>query len=265
MAQAEIRETRTRRQTRRPDYVYNDVESGEVGHLLWDHINIVADLILLYKDDTDEYKLEDENDEDDAFDRDDFLNPRPETRGRRRAAAMPPQRRSTRVARGKRSSPDFPAQEWRGERRSSRLGASEDMQLDRAPKRARTEDSTTSSGSAGFPGSEGTAAESDQKVKNQSAAAIKPNEIPMEQPNGKKKSKFWYYAVEPIAGPTRSSMLGSKFLATTNGNGQNNTSNGWLPLGSEPNGGTDVDRCADEPPPSFAEQAQHSLLSGGDH
>lgn len=31
MAQAEIRETRTRRQTRRPDYVYNDVESDEVG------------------------------------------------------------------------------------------------------------------------------------------------------------------------------------------------------------------------------------------
>lgn len=32
MAQAEIRETRTRRQTRRPDYVYGDVESGEASH-----------------------------------------------------------------------------------------------------------------------------------------------------------------------------------------------------------------------------------------
>ncbi|KIJ66279.1 hypothetical protein HYDPIDRAFT_87027 [Hydnomerulius pinastri MD-312] len=47
MAQAEIRETRTRRQTRRPDYVYNDVESGEASHLPQDHINLVANLMVL--------------------------------------------------------------------------------------------------------------------------------------------------------------------------------------------------------------------------
>ncbi|KAH0838016.1 hypothetical protein J3R83DRAFT_6256 [Lanmaoa asiatica] len=236
IAQAEIRETRTRRQTRRPDYVYNDVESGE--------------------DDADEYRFEDENDDDDAFDHDDSLHFRPETRGRRRVAVIPPQRRSTRVTRGKRGSPDSSVQEWRGERRSSRLGASEEMQLDRPPKRARTEESTTSSGSVRLPSPEVAPPEGEQKVKNEGAAAIKPNEIPMEQVNGKKKSKFWYYAVEPVAGPAR---FGSKILATTNGNGHN-SSNGW-PSGPEANDGMDVDQCVDEPPPSFTE---HLLQSDGD-
>jgi hypothetical protein len=267
MAQAEIRETRTRRQTRRPDYVYNDVESGEVGYLLQVRINLVADLILLCKDDIDEYKFEDENenDDDDAFDHDDFLNFRPETRGKRRAAGIPPQRRSSRVARGKRSSPDFSAHEWRGERRSSRLGAPEDIQPDHPPKRARTEESTASSGSVGLPGPEVAPPDGEQKVQNQGAAAMKSNEIPMEQVNGKKKSKFWYYAVEPVAGPAQPSILGSKILTTTNGDRHNNTSNGWSSLGPEVDDGMDVDRCMDEPPPSFAtEQAQRPLLSGGD-
>ncbi|KAG8219505.1 hypothetical protein J3R82DRAFT_451 [Butyriboletus roseoflavus] len=198
------------------------------------------------------------------FDQDGFLDFRPETRGRRRAAGIPPQRRSTRVTRGKRGSPDLSLQEWRGERRSSRLGASEDMQLDHPPKRARTEDSTTSSGSVGLPGSEVAPPEKEQKVRNEGAAAIKPNEIPMEQVRGKKKSKFWYYAVEPIAGPARSSILGSKFLATTNGHGHNSTSNGWTPLGREANDGMDVDRRVHETRPSFTEQGQHPLQSGGD-
>lgn len=138
------------------------------------------------------------------------------------------------------------------------------MQLERLPKRARTEDSTTSSGSVGVSGSEVVPPESEQRVRNEGAAAIKPNEIPAEQVNGKKKSKFWYYAVEPIARPSRSSILGSKILATTNGNGHDDARNGWLPLGREANNGMDVDRCMDEPRPSFAEQAQHPLQSGGD-
>ena len=132
------------------------------------------------------------------------------------------------------------------------------MQLDHPPKRARTEESTTSSGSVGLPGPEVAPPEGEQKVKNEGATAMKPSEVPMEQVNGKKKSKFWYYAVEPVAGPARSSILGGKILTTTNGNGHNNTSNGWLPPGPEANDGMDVDRCVDEPP------AQHPLLSGGD-
>ena len=139
------------------------------------------------------------------------------------------------------------------------------MQLDRPQKRARTEESTTSSGSVGLPGPEAAPPEGEQTVKNQGAAAVKGNEIPMEQVNGKKKSKFWYYAVEPVPGPARSSILGSQILTTTNGNGHNSTSNGWSPPGPESNDGMDVDRCVDGPPSPFAtEQAQHPLLSSGD-
>lgn len=38
------------------------------------------------------------------------------------------------------------------------------------------------------------------KIKISSAAALKPTEIAMEQVAGKKRSKFWVYAVEPIPG-----------------------------------------------------------------
>ncbi|KAF8846030.1 hypothetical protein BDN67DRAFT_918061 [Paxillus ammoniavirescens] len=204
MAQAEIRETRTRRQTRRPDYVYNDMESGE--------------------EDVDEYKFEEENDDDDAFDQEDFLDLHSETRARRRASGVPPQRRSTRATRGKRASPDLLAHEWKGERRSTRLGAPEDMQLDRPSKRARTEESTTSSGSAGWLSSAPVPPNGDSKPKTNRAAAIKPNEIVVEQVKGKKKSKFWFYAVEPIptpAGVGAASAPDSTISATANGHGHN--------------------------------------------
>jgi hypothetical protein len=36
------------------------------------------------------------------------------------------------------------------------------------------------------------------RVKASGAAALKPTEIAMEQIAGKKKSKFWVYAVEPV-------------------------------------------------------------------
>jgi len=36
-------------------------------------------------------------------------------------------------------------------------------------------------------------------VKHSGAAAIKPTEVAMEQIGGRKKSRFWYYAVEPIS------------------------------------------------------------------
>lgn len=223
----------------------------------------VSELIFLCKDDADEYKFEDENDEDDTFDHDGFVDARPETRSKRREAGALPQRRSTRATRAKRISPDLSVHEWRGERRSSRLGASEDMQLDRPSKRARTEESTTSSGSVVLPSSDVGALENEQKAKGQIAAAKKPNEIPVEQVSGKKKSKFWYYAVEPIAGPARTSMHGGNVLAaTTNGNGHIDTSNGWLPSSPEAHDGMDVDRSVDEPPPSFSEHTRRPLLFG---
>ncbi|KAG2156646.1 uncharacterized protein EDB93DRAFT_1127686 [Suillus bovinus] len=181
MAQAEIRQTRTRRQTRRPDYVYHDAESGE--------------------DDADEYQFEEDNDYDDEpFAEDNFGSSR--SHGRRQPAVTA-QRRSTRATKTKRLSPDLSAFEWKGERRSARLGPSEETIVERPSKRARTEESTMSSTSTGWPpvlpaeNSNGVS-----KAKANGAAAVKPTEIAVEQLGGKKKSKFWFYAVEPISAPS---------------------------------------------------------------
>ncbi|KAG2062300.1 hypothetical protein BDR06DRAFT_946442 [Suillus hirtellus] len=181
MAQAEIRQTRTRRQTRRPDYVYHDADSGE--------------------DDADEYQFEEDNDYDDEpFAEDNFGSSR--SHGRRQPAATA-QRRSTRATKTKRPSPDLSAFEWKGERRSARLGPSEETPVERPSKRARTEESTMSSTSASWPpvlpaeNSNGVS-----KAKANGAAAVKPTEIAVEQLGGKKKSKFWFYAVEPISAPS---------------------------------------------------------------
>ena len=62
--------------------------------------------------------------------------------------------------------------EWRGERRSSRLGATADMQLDAPPpKRARTVDSNASATSTDF-----TLNQSNSRAKVNGAAALKPTE-----------------------------------------------------------------------------------------
>lgn len=84
---------------------------------------------------------------------------------------------------------------WRGERRSTRLGAPADMQLDEPPsKRARTEESTTSDDMAAATSTNGVG------LKVIGAAALKPTEVALEQIQGKKKSKYWVYAVEPAPG-----------------------------------------------------------------
>lgn len=132
-----------------------------------------------------------------------------------------PSRRSARTAalnaNGKAASLDTNRVEWRGERRSSRLGGTTDTDNDLAPypKRARTEESTTSGGgsaravsvcASGVAHEEG----SGLKLKIQGAAAIRPTEVAIEQLKGKKKSKYWFYAVEPVAatpsGPSESTV-----------------------------------------------------------
>ena len=90
--------------------------------------------------------------------------------------------------------------EWRGERRSVRLGAPADTQLDEPPlKRARTDDSAMSGNSGDAPPVNGNSG-GGLKIKINGAAAMKPTETAVEAIAGKKKSKFWYYAVEPVAG-----------------------------------------------------------------
>ncbi|THH33443.1 hypothetical protein EUX98_g758 [Antrodiella citrinella] len=165
IAQAEVRETRTRRRAARVDYAYlNDPDT---------------------EDDGDEYvDREDQDiDDDDAFMHDGPSN------GRRRST------RSTRTGGNGLSAAD----EWRGERRSTRLGAPVDtIPNEPPPKRARTVEST-SSGDA-QPSAASSSAGNSLKIKVGGAAAIKPTETAVEAIAGKKKSKFWFYAVEPVAG-----------------------------------------------------------------
>ncbi|KAG1754863.1 uncharacterized protein EDB91DRAFT_1325875 [Suillus paluster] len=218
LAQAEIRQTRTRRQTRRPDYVYHDAESGEASG--WrDHLISMAH-IFYEQDDADEYQFEEDNDYDDEpFAEDNFGSSR--SHGRRQLEVTA-QRRSTRATKSKRSSPDLSAFEWRGERRSTRLGTTEETPIDRPSKRARTEESTMSSTSAGLPpalpaeNSNGVS-----KTKANGAAAVKPTEIAVEQLGGKKKSKFWFYAVEPIPAPSDVLPPGGSGSTSVNGHGHN--------------------------------------------
>ena len=138
----------------------------------------------MFQDDGDEYVYREDQDQ---FDDDEFMQDGPST-GRRRST------RSTRTSGNGYSAVD----EWRGERRSTRLGANTDMQLDQPPpKRARTVDSTSS----GELQPSTSSAKNTLKIKVSGAAAIKPTETAVEAIAGKKKSKFWFYAVEPISGP----------------------------------------------------------------
>jgi hypothetical protein len=149
----------------------------------------------------------------------DFMNSRSDSAsantGRRRASTDMGRRRSTRTgaisntSTAKRPVADTdPLTQWRGERRSARLGAPPEAQLDEpSSKRARTEDTlSVKSGisdmvidsSVDLPVAP---VEKPLEVKHSGAAAIKPTEVAMEQIGGRKKSRFWYYAVEPAAPP----------------------------------------------------------------
>lgn len=150
--------------------------------------------------------------QDEEFEDDDFLNFRAEapegSRNKRFAAASNGIRRSSRTTaklntNGKRESSSDSWTHWRGERRSSRLGGPDvQYDLEPPPKRARTEDSTMSANSAADAPSASTnnGVHNGLNIKQSGAAALKPTEIAMEQIAGKKRSKFWVYAVEPIPG-----------------------------------------------------------------
>lgn len=187
-------------------------------------------LIMELKDDAEYSYNQDDEGYEDEFDEVDQGDEPSGSHGRRGAAqASMPQRRSTRAAvveaSFKRKAAEEP--EWRGERRSRRLGALPDTQLDEPPaKRARTEESSVPSQSrshSAAPSGTGSAAAGPSKngtnglkLKLSSAAALKPNEIALDKIKGKRPSKFWVYAVEPAPGATPDSEL---FPATANGNG----------------------------------------------
>ena len=165
--------------------------------------------MTLFQEDGDEYKQEEDDDDLDAG--------YGKSRGSRRGAATEGTRRSARTtstskANGKRTAPDDWTQ-WRGERRSTRLGApgtTQDLPSVPEPKRAKTDESSVSAYSDGH-SSKGTGPSKD------SAAALKPSEFATEQVNGRKKSKFWYYAVEPVPVSNGNNTNGQQPLHEQNG------------------------------------------------
>ncbi|KAH9944232.1 uncharacterized protein BXZ73DRAFT_87172 [Epithele typhae] len=174
IASAELRETRTRRRTTRPNYVYMN--------------NPESDL------EADEYTCQQPDDEDEEYEDtagfDDEVGKAASSRGA-------DTRRSTRTN-GNRVKEEW--SDWRGERRSTRLGAPSDTALDEPPpKRARTDESAASGDLDNIAPSNGKSG-SGLKIKINGAAAVKTTETAVEAIAGKKKSKFWYYAVEPIPG-----------------------------------------------------------------
>ncbi|GBE77729.1 hypothetical protein SCP_0106110 [Sparassis crispa] len=206
IAQAEVRETRTRRRTTRPDYAYMNDPISE--------------------DDQDEYTYQEQEDDEyeDQMEYDDLSGYRGDPSTSRRAAAGAGRRRSTRTSNGdgKRTADEWA--EWRGERRSTRLGAPAETQLDNAlPTRARTVDSTVSTNSA-----EGTPAQapSGLKIKIHGAAAMKPTETAVEVVAGKKKSKYWYYAVEPVAAVASAPPPPSDYASTSYHDAGSSATNG---------------------------------------
>jgi hypothetical protein len=84
------------------------------------------------------------------------------------------------------------------------LGAPPEAQIEPPSKRARTEDTlSVKSGVSDvvIDSSIDSPVEQPSPVKHSGAAAVKPTEVAMEQIAGRKKSRFWYYAVEPLPAP----------------------------------------------------------------
>jgi hypothetical protein len=165
--------------------------------------------------------LSDDEFEDDGYGR---------SRRPRRAAALAgtERRRSTRSAvtnaNGGRSSHT----EWRGERRSSRLGALPDQALDLPPpaKRSRTSASATPSLHE-----EPMSVDPDPPAK---APALRPNEVALPSVAGKKKSKYWFYAVEPVPGVSLPFTDGPPLAGPSGLNGSGDPTNGLTRLSDDP-------------------------------
>jgi hypothetical protein len=199
IAQAEPREPRLRRQVQRPDYVYANGVDSDASKLFSSVFFFSWFANHHIQDDADEYVFQEDDDYEDQLDEDEYLNSRsdaPSGSRRSRVSAVPARRSARNAAlnaNGKRETPDTWSQ-WRGERRSTRLGAPFDAQLDAVPpKRARTEESATSTNSVAPVG------EINESKANGSAAG-EPTKIPVEVP-GRKRSKFWYYVVQPKPDP----------------------------------------------------------------
>ncbi|KAK2461559.1 hypothetical protein APHAL10511_006022 [Amanita phalloides] len=203
LAQAELRETRTRRKAYKPDYVYSNGFDSQASSEISTY-KVPCPNKFETQDDGDDGNYEE--DEKNDFDDDDFLNSGDNDVKPKRGRKIPAIacRRSTRTAvlnaNGKR---DSSADSWQwGERRLTRRTAQypePESDGTHPRKRSRTAESTDGGSPAPLDGSVNEVY--GIKVKTTGAAALRPTEIAMEQVAGKKKSKYWVYAVEPVAGP----------------------------------------------------------------
>lgn len=76
---------------------------------------------------------------------------------------------------------------------------------------------------------------SNKKIKINGAAAVKPTETAVEAIAGKKKSKFWFYAVEPV--PGASAPAASNHPPASDSAPQSEGSRADIePMSDEPNG-----------------------------
>lgn len=206
--------------------------------------------LSIFKEDQDEYTYQEQDDDeyDDQIAFDDLADYRESSTSNGRRAATG-KRRSTRTSNAsstaRRNTVDDEWGDWRGERRSTRLGASAEAPKNNShARRARTAESSNSvtSGEGQPLNSHAPANPALKKLKINGAAAIKPTETVVETVAGKKKSKFWYYAVEPVSetnGNTRpppanppplnvddASSSSTGVGSTTNGNGNHHESGG---------------------------------------
>ncbi|KIY69187.1 hypothetical protein CYLTODRAFT_350049 [Cylindrobasidium torrendii FP15055 ss-10] len=194
LAQAELRETRTRRQTKKPAYTYKEEEDDSADEVTGE-----------------DYKAADE--EEDIPDEDeDFINDAEDSDGRpskrrRKANNGDDLRRSTRATRNtekRAASEDDPWADMReGARRSTRLGNTDTVPTTRSSrpsKRARTVESTASGTSSDVPPADSKNTRAAERkainLKKSGAAALKQGEKAVAAIPGKKKSRFWVYAVD---------------------------------------------------------------------
>ena len=166
-------------------------------------------------DGADEYTFQDDEGQDDEYEQDSVSDVYGARRGR--GSTGKGTRRSARTANNKRAGSSDSAL-WHGERRSSRLAGTDILFEEDPPrKRARTEDSQTSAQSTDLPVTHKTGVSNGVRVKTTGAAALKPTEVAMEEIDGRKKSKFWVYAVEPTSEKPTSPSYVSHTTSPTNG------------------------------------------------
>jgi len=191
----ELRETRTRRQTQRPRYVYEGLSEDEDNN-------------------GDDFVVQDDEDYD---------SEEPDRKRPRGSRTVLPTRSSGRLSAAnavkEHSERETRSREWRGERRSSRFGGpslddpesvagpsspitngttSEKQRSTEPPLSALDDDELGAQAIFDAVNSKNKKRKEDQLRDVGGASKPRENEVVVEAPKGKRSGKFWFYAVEPV-------------------------------------------------------------------